>query len=106
VPVAVAVDGVLVEGFIDLLVETRDGFVVVDYKTDPAPSDSELDAALARYTPQGAAYALALEEALGRPVARCLFVFARSGGAVEREITDLHMAVARVRAHLRTLTTA
>ena len=71
--------------------------MVIDYKTDRAPSDDDLDAALDRYTPQGAAYALALEAVLGRPVTGCVFVFARTGGAVEREISDLPAAVESVR---------
>ena len=46
----------------------------------------------------GAAYALALEQLLGRPVARCVFVFARSRGpAVERETRGLAERVAEVR---------
>jgi len=100
VPVAAVVHGTLVEGFIDLLVEDGNGFTVVDYKTDPAPTGAELDQALARYTPQGAAYAVAVEEVLGRPVHRCVFVFARPGGAVEREIPDLPGAAAAIRARL------
>jgi ATP-dependent helicase/nuclease subunit A len=100
VPVAALVDGVLVEGFIDLLVDTPEGLVVVDYKTDQVPSDAELDAAVARYSVQGAAYAVALETALARPVARCVFVFARAAGAVEREVADLSAAAAGVRALL------
>ncbi|MEX0666619.1 MAG: UvrD-helicase domain-containing protein [Acidimicrobiia bacterium] len=100
VPVAAPVAGTLVEGFIDLLIEDADGFTVVDYKTDRAPSEEALDTALARYSPQGAAYALALEAVLGRPVNRCVFVFARSGGAVEREVPDLRSAVAAVRAQV------
>ena len=103
VPVAASIDGLLVEGFIDLLVEHGDSFVVIDYKTDRAPSDDDLDAALDRYTPQGAAYALALEAVLGRPVTGCVFVFARTGGAVEREISDLPAAVESVRARVRAL---
>jgi ATP-dependent exoDNAse (exonuclease V) beta subunit len=103
VPVAAVVEGITVEGFVDLLIETLEGLVVVDYKTDQAPSDADLDAAMARYRVQGAAYALALERALGAPVARCVFVFARRRGAVEREVVDLPAAVAdaerRVRAH-------
>ena len=74
VPVAAVVDGVTVEGFVDLLIETLEGLVVVDYKTDQIATDDELDAAMERYRVQGAAYALALERALGAPVARCLFV--------------------------------
>jgi len=49
---------------------------------------------------QGAAYAVALETALQRPVVRCAFVFARTGGPVEREVTDLAAAMAGVRALL------
>jgi ATP-dependent helicase/nuclease subunit A len=100
VPVAALVDGVLVEGFVDLLVDTPDGLVVVDYKTDQVPSDAELDAAVARYSVQGAAYAVALEAALGRPVVRCVFVFARTNGPIERQVDDLPAATAGVRALL------
>jgi ATP-dependent exoDNAse (exonuclease V) beta subunit len=103
VPVAAVVDGVTVEGFVDLLVETLEGLVVVDYKTDQTPTDADLDAAMGRYRTQGAAYALALERALGTPVARCLFVFARRRGAVEREVDDLPAAVAAVERRVREL---
>jgi ATP-dependent helicase/nuclease subunit A len=101
VPVAAEIEGTTVEGFIDLLVEDGNDLIVVDYKTDTARTDAELDAALERYRTQGAAYALALEHVLGRPVQRCVFVFARpSGPAVEREVSDLPSVVAEVRAHL------
>jgi ATP-dependent helicase/nuclease subunit A len=101
VPVAALVDGVTLEGFIDLLVETLEGLVVVDYKTDQVPTDTDLDAVMERYRVQGAAYALALERALGMPVARCVFVFARRGRAVEREVEDLPNAVADVDQRVR-----
>jgi ATP-dependent exoDNAse (exonuclease V) beta subunit len=98
VPVAAVIEGTTVEGFIDLLVADGDDLVVVDYKTDTARSDAEIDAAVARYRPQGAAYALALEHVLGRPVSRCVFVFARSKGpAVEREVEGLQALVDEVR---------
>ena len=93
---AAIIEGITVEGFVDLLIETLEGLVVVDYKTDQTPSDDELDAAMERYRAQGAAYALALERALGTPVARCLFVFARRRRAVEREVDDLPTAIAGV----------
>ncbi len=101
VPVAAVVDGVTVEGFVDLLIETLEGLVVVDYKTDQAPTDDDLDAAMEQYRIQGAAYALALERALGTPVARCVFVFARRRRAVEREVGDLPAAVADVEQRVR-----
>ena len=88
-----------VEGYVDLLYETAAGdLVVVDYKTDAAAGDEELDAAVDRYRLQGAAYAAAVESVVGRPVSRCVFVFARPGRAVEREVTDLRGAVDEVRA--------
>ncbi len=98
--VAAPVDGVTVEGFIDLLYETPDGLVVVDYKTDVVPGEADLEAAVARYRLQGAAYALALQEALGRPVARCVFVFVQPGRARERTIDDLPAAIAGARREL------
>jgi ATP-dependent helicase/nuclease subunit A len=102
VPVGAPVDGVTVEGFIDLLVDTPAGLVVVDYKTDRAHDDAELDALMVKYRVQGAAYALALERALGRPVARCVFVFARRGAvAAEREIPDVPAAIAEVETLVR-----
>jgi ATP-dependent helicase/nuclease subunit A len=96
---APAGDDRMVEGFIDLLFEDDDGaLVVVDYKTDSARTDAELDEAVARYRVQAGTYALALGEAVGRPVARAVFVFCRDGGAVEREVVDLAEAINEARA--------
>ncbi len=90
------VQGTIIEGYVDLLYENAQGeLIVVDYKTD-AGSEDVLGASADRYRLQGAAYAAMLEVALGRPVARCVFVFARSGPAVERPITDLRAAIADV----------
>jgi ATP-dependent helicase/nuclease subunit A len=91
--VAAPIDDRILEGYVDLVFEDDDGrLVVVDYKTDRARSDAELDEAMARYRLQGAAYAVALGAALGRTVDRCVFVFARPDGAVERAIDDLPRA--------------
>jgi ATP-dependent helicase/nuclease subunit A len=91
--VAAPVGDRLLEGYVDLVFEDDEGrLVVVDYKTDKGRSDADLDAAVGRYRIQGAAYAVALESVLGRPVERCVFVFARPGGAVERVIDDLAAA--------------
>ena len=94
----------VLEGFIDLLYERPDGrLVVVDWKTDKGRTEAEVDASLDRYRIQGAAYAVALTEATGRPVAEVRFVFCRHGGepAVERAITDLAGAREEVVAMLR-----
>src|SRR5690606_26647926 len=93
---APAVGDVLLEGFVDLVADTPDGLLVVDYKTDRVAPD-DVDDALARYRPQAAAYALALEQATGRPVRSCTFVFARPEGAIERQVDDLPVAVDEVR---------
>ena len=64
-PVAGPVGDGIVEGFIDLLFEEEDGFVIVDYKTDTIRSEDEIERAKERYRLQGGAYALALSKAAG-----------------------------------------
>ena len=97
-PVVGSEAGAGIEGFIDLLYETADGdLVVVDYKTDAVRTDEEIDNAMAGYRPQAAAYALALQTTLKRPIARCVFVFAqRAGPAKERVVPDLDAAIAEI----------
>jgi len=94
--VGATVEGVLVEGFIDLLYETPAGLVIVDYKTDTVDSEAEVDAAMQRHRLQGAAYALALTASQTRPVAGCIFVFVQP--RVDRSIPDLAAAIAEVTA--------
>ncbi|MDP9401965.1 MAG: UvrD-helicase domain-containing protein [Actinomycetota bacterium] len=95
--VAAPVGPLTLEGFVDLLYETPEGLVVVDYKTDAVTTEAEMTVAVARHRLQGAAYAVALEAALGRPVNACRFVFVSGGVAREREIADLPAAMAEVR---------
>ncbi len=92
----------LFEGFIDLLFETDEGLVVVDYKTDAVPDDRAVSAALDRYAPQGAAYAVAVEAALGRPVVGVHFLFLRGDTAVDSPVTDLPDRTAAIRHALAT----
>ncbi len=94
--VGAEVEGVLIEGFIDLLYETDDGTLgIVDYKTDAVRSDEDVNELMRRYRLQGAAYALAVEHALGRQVGRVTFVFTEP--ARERDVDDLPRAMAEVR---------
>ena len=67
-------DGI-VEGFIDLLFEEEDGYVVVDYKTDAVRTDEDIDRAMGRYRLQGGGYALALSKATGLNVKEVSFLF-------------------------------
>ena len=59
--------------------------------------------AIARYRLQGASYALALEQALGKRVTRCVFLFVQPREAIAREIEDLAQAIDDARAAIVTL---
>ena len=74
-PVAGPVGDGIVEGFIDLLFEEEDGYVVVDYKTDAVRTDEDIDRAMGRYRLQGGSYALALSKATGLNVKEVSFLF-------------------------------
>ncbi|MCK4177008.1 UvrD-helicase domain-containing protein [Aciditerrimonas ferrireducens] len=78
VHVAVPVGERLLEGIADLLVEGADGLHLVDLKTDRLADEGALRDAVARYTPQLAAYALAFSLALDRPVRKASLVFLRA----------------------------
>ena len=94
---AAEVEGRLLEGFIDLLYETPDGsFVIVDYKTYASDDRPDL-AAKPGYRLQIAAYALMVEEATGRAVSRCVFVFLGPDSAHEVQVDDLPEAIEDVR---------
>ncbi len=86
----------LVEGYIDLLYRTPDGFVVVDYKTDAAAGDAHRRRRAAAYRWQLATYAHAVEVATGIPVLRAVVCFLDSGGAHEVEVEDLRAAMAEI----------
>ena len=96
--VAAPFGGRLLEGYIDLVYRGAGGLVVVDWKTDAIAGDDGVDAKLARYRLQGAAYAAALEAVTGEPVARMVFVFLDRDGAVEAELPDLRGAVDEAKA--------
>ena len=85
--VAAPVEDTVVEGYIDLLYRSPgEGLVVVDYKTDDIHDDDARQAKIDRYRLQVAAYSLAVEQAVGEEVSRCVLVFARDGQAAE-EVT-------------------
>ena len=73
----------IVEGFIDLLFQEEDGFVIVDYKTDALRSGDDIDRAMKQYRLQGGGYAFALEGAVGARVKEVCFLFLQP----QREIT-------------------
>jgi ATP-dependent exoDNAse (exonuclease V) beta subunit len=101
--VAVPVEGLTLEGYVDLVYREAGGLVVVDYKTDALRDEADLAARLAHYRVQGAAYAIAVGAATGERVDRCVFVFLAPGAAREVVIAghDLAAATAEVHALIR-----
>ncbi len=75
--VAAPVADRVLEGYVDLLVRTPDGLVIVDYKTDQWSGSAQADERIARYRLQLAAYGVALEGALGEPVVGGILVRCR-----------------------------
>jgi ATP-dependent helicase/nuclease subunit A len=99
VPTGAEAGGVL-EGYVDLLVETDDGLIVVDFKTDPVRSDADVDRLLDNYRIQGASYAVALAEITNQPIVDCRFLFLAEQGVIERSIVDLSVVMDEVRQQL------
>ena len=60
------VEGLTLEGYVDLVFRDERGLVVVDYKTDAIGDEAELARRLDHYRIQGAAYALAVARRSGR----------------------------------------
>lgn len=95
--VAAPVGEHLVEGYVDLLYRRTDGLVVVDWKTDHVSDEVARAAKLERYRLQGAAYALAVAEATGEPVAAVRFVFCDPAGATVVDLDDPAAAMVEAR---------
>ena len=74
-------NGQVLRGWIDLVLETEQGWIVIDHKSSPRPR-SEWSAEAQQYSGQLAAYASALEGA-GLHCAGCWVHFPVSGGLVE-----------------------
>jgi len=79
-------DGLILEGFIDLLFRDADGrLVIVDYKTDTVHDAAHVGERVGYYAPQLHAYVRALEAATGER-ARAQLVFLDAGGAPGRVV--------------------
>lgn len=74
--------GQIISGWIDLLVETEEGFIVIDHKASPR-ARSDWDDIAVSYSGQLAAYAAGLARATGKPVKAKWIHFAVTGGLVE-----------------------
>lgn len=79
---AVADNGQVLSGWIDVLLETESGWAVIDHKSFPGGRGEWADKALA-YSGQLEAYRRAVETATGRPVVSQWIHFSVGGGLVE-----------------------
>ena len=75
VPFAMETGGKVLEGFIDLVLQTPDGIEIVDWKTDQI-SKGDVAERLREYEPQAGLYVYGLESATGARVTRVTYVFA------------------------------
>ncbi len=95
--VAAPVGDRVLEGYIDLLVRTPDGLVIVDYKTDQWSGPMQSAERVGRYRLQLAAYGAALAAVLGEPIVGGTLVRCLPGrGAEQIEITDWAAALAEI----------
>jgi ATP-dependent helicase/nuclease subunit A len=96
--VAASVGDRVLEGYVDLLVRTPDGLVIVDYKTDQWAGPVQTGERIDRYRLQLAAYGAALEAALGEAIAGGVLVRCVTDGPADQiEIPDWSGALAEVR---------
>ena len=91
VPVRAYANGQLISGVIDLLVETDDGFVIIDHKSFPGTREKAIEKAIG-YAQQLALYVRAVEAASGRRCLRTVIHLPITGMLVEiRQIPTAEM---------------
>ena len=73
---------VLLQGVIDCLIDTPEGYVILDFKTDRV-AENGIATRAEQYRPQLEAYALAVREVFGRPVKSCILYFFHTGSTWE-----------------------
>jgi len=96
--IAAPVGGHVLEGYIDLLVRTEAGLVIVDYKTDQWSGPVQTAERVGRYRTQLAAYGAALEATLDEPVVGGVLVRCRVDDRPEQiDIPDWATALDEVR---------
>ena len=77
VPFALPRNGTILEGFVDLVIETESGIEIVDWKTDNV-AKAAIAERLKEYELQAGLYVLGIEEATQKTVHRVTYVFVRA----------------------------
>ena len=95
--VAASEGSALIEGFIGLVFETKEGLIVVNYKTDGIETAKEIARSMERHRLQDGTYtyALGLETATGKSVTKVIFLLLHTG--VKLVMDDLPGAMNDVR---------
>ncbi len=86
--VAAPIGDRVLEGYVDLLVRTPDGLVIVDYKTDQWSGPVQSSERVGRYRLQLAAYAAALATALDEAIVGGILVRCSPTGNAEQIVVD------------------
>ncbi len=84
--VAYPIGGILLEGFVDLVVEFDDKLWIVDYKTDSIRSNEHRKLLVESYAIQCTGYALALEGSTNRDVGGAALLFLNDVGKAPDEV--------------------
>ena len=74
--------GQVLNGRIDLLLDTKDGWVLIDHKSNPAP-EAQWERLAEEHAGQLDAYAQAIEAASGRPVIAAWLFLPVAAGAIQ-----------------------
>ncbi len=75
-------NGQSASGWIDALIETEQGYIIIDHKSNPQSSATQQEVAL-KYSGQLALYKAAVEAATDKPVVGCWIHFAVTGAALK-----------------------
>lgn len=95
--VAAPIGDRVLEGYVDLLVRTPDGLVIVDYKTDQWSGPVQSAERVGRYRLQLAAYGAALATTLDEPIVGGILVrCSPKGDADQIEVTEWDQAIDEV----------
>ena len=105
--VAAPIGDRILEGYVDLLVRTPDGLVIVDYKTDQWSGPVQTAERVGRYRMQLAAYGAALATTLGEQINGGILVRCVADGDAEQiDIDDWDGALAEIARAVGATTTA
>jgi ATP-dependent helicase/nuclease subunit A len=100
--VAAPIGDRVLEGYVDLLVRTPDGLVIVDYKTDQWSGPVQSAERVGRYRLQLAAYGAALATALDEPIVGGILVRCSPKGVADQiEVAEWDQAIDEVRRAVR-----